>query len=56
MVPRPNLFILNFPADIESKNNWHMTFSIEMILLAKSRPSMNQSESLDLTQDYLAIE
>ena len=53
--PRPNLFILNLPA-FEKINTGFMTVFVEMVRMAKSKQSMNQSERSDLPQGYLAIQ
>ena len=49
---------LNLPA-FENKQKKYRAYdrfvSMEMVRMAKSRPSKNQSERSDLPQDYLAI-
>ena len=39
----------------KNKQTQLMTVSMEMVCMAKSQPKKNQSEHLDLPQDYLAI-
>ena len=48
----PNLFTLNLSA-FTNKNTQVLTVSMEMVYMAESQPSNNQSECLDLPQNYL---
>lgn len=50
-----NLVILNLLA-LMIESTLLMTISMEMVCMAKSQPSKNQSEHLHLPQDFLAIE
>ena len=55
MVHGLNLVILNLLA-LMIESTWLMTISMEMVCMAKSQTSKNQSEHLHLPQDFLAIE